>query len=84
MRGAVSEEPSSPAELDARELAHAFQRALAALPEPVRDAFLLSRRDGLRYAEIATALGISVKTVEARMGRALKELREQLKDWLPS
>jgi len=83
VRGPASVAPSSPAELDARELDREFRRVLAALPEPVREVFQMSRRDGLKYGEIAGALGISVKTVEARMGRALRELRVQLADWLP-
>lgn len=84
VRGAESEEATTPADLEANELDHAFRQALQELPEPVRDVFLMSRRDHLKYGEIAAALGISVKTVEARMGRALKELRLQLRDWLPS
>ncbi len=84
VRGPESVEASSPAELDARELDREFRRVLASLPDPVRDVFQMSRRDGLTYNEIASALGVSVKTVEARMARALKELREQLADWLPS
>ena len=49
----------------------------------MRETFELSRKSGLKYNEIASVLGISVKTVEARMGRALKELRERLAPWLP-
>lgn len=83
VRGAESVEAPTPQELEAAELDAAFRRALAALPEPVREVFELSRRDGLRYSEIAATLDISVKTVEARMGRALRELRERLKEWMP-
>jgi RNA polymerase sigma-70 factor (ECF subfamily) len=42
----------------------------------------MSRFENLKYSEIAEQLGISVKTVEKHMGRALKELREKLKDYL--
>jgi RNA polymerase sigma-70 factor (ECF subfamily) len=45
--------------------------------------FELSRARGLRYAEIAAVMGISVKTVEAQMGKALRLLRERLAPWLP-
>lgn len=48
-----------------------IDRVLAALPAPVRSAFLLSRLDGLSYPEIAARLGISLATVERHMKRAL-------------
>ena len=38
--------------------------------------FLLSKRDGLKYQEIAEELNLSVKTVESQMSKALKALRE--------
>jgi RNA polymerase sigma-70 factor (ECF subfamily) len=53
------------------------------LPDRCREVFELSRVHGLKYAEIARALGISVKTVEAQMGKALRTLRERLAPWLP-
>lgn len=65
------------------ELALAAARAIAELPPRTREVFELSRGRGLRYAEIADLLGISVKAVEANMGRALRMLREQLAPWLP-
>lgn len=67
-----------------REIAAAAREAIAGLSPPQREVFEMSRVDGLTYPEIAQALQISVKTVEARMGRALKQLRESLATWLPS
>jgi RNA polymerase sigma-70 factor (ECF subfamily) len=65
-------------------LAAAIAAAVRGLPEPVRECFLMNREHGLTYPEIAATLGISVKTVEARMGRGLKELRERLAPWRAS
>jgi RNA polymerase sigma-70 factor (ECF subfamily) len=65
------------------ELQHAVDEAMASLSAAQREVFDLSRMRGLTYPEIAGVLGISVKTVEARMGRALKQLRERLAPWLP-
>ncbi|MEQ8906823.1 RNA polymerase sigma-70 factor [Ekhidna sp.] len=50
------------------------------LPPRCSEIFKLSRFEGLKYQEIADHLGISVKTVEVQMGKALKVLRESLQD----
>ncbi|PPL01261.1 RNA polymerase sigma-70 factor [Parapedobacter indicus] len=65
------------------ELQRQLQRALRQLPEKCRTVFQLSRFEELKYQEIAERLGISLKTVEAHMGKALKLLRIQLADFLP-
>ena len=73
--------PSSAAtddEVRTHELAHAIDQAVASLPERCRVIFVMSRENGLSYSAIAEVLGISVKTVETQMGRALKALRAQL------
>ena len=46
------------------------------LPEKCREIFILSRQEKLTYKQIAEKLDISVKTVEAQMGIALKRIRE--------
>lgn len=67
----------------AKELAVAARQALAELPTRCREVFELSRVHGLRYTQIAEALDISQKTVEAQMGKALRILRARLAPWLP-
>lgn len=69
--------------LVAGELRDALVAAVCELPPACREVFELSRSRGLRYAEIAAMLGISVKTVESQMGKALKHLRSRLAAWLP-
>lgn len=59
------------------------QAAVAGLPEERRKVFTMCRFDGLKYAEVAARLGISVKTVENQMGKALKDLRVELADLVP-
>lgn len=59
------------------------QAAIEELPEERKKVFKLSRYEGLKYHEIAERLGISVKTVENQMGKALKTLREELADLVP-
>jgi RNA polymerase sigma-70 factor (ECF subfamily) len=68
--------------LERRELETAIEKALAALDEPLREVFILSRYHEMRYAQIAQMLGVSVKTVEARLSRALQDLQKLLKDFL--
>lgn len=63
------------------DLAKKIQESIESLPEKRRQIFKLSREEGLKYKEIAEKLNLSVKTVEAQMGLALKQLREKLKDY---
>lgn len=78
----ASSGPRVDAAVAAEELEAAVTRAVAELPDRCREVFELSRVHGLRYAEIAETLGVSVKTVEAQMGKALRLLRERLAPWL--
>ena len=70
------------AEIHADELAVAVEGAIAELPERCRLIFVMSRREGLSYAEIASALDIAVSTVETQISRALKQLRVRLGSFL--
>ncbi|MEO8085180.1 MAG: RNA polymerase sigma-70 factor [Bacteroidota bacterium] len=64
------------------ELQAQIQKAIESLPEQCRLIFKFSRFEELKYSEIAEQLGISIKTVENQMGKALKIMREQLRDYL--
>jgi RNA polymerase sigma-70 factor (ECF subfamily) len=68
--------------LEHDELLRDLNAAVGALPERRREIFVLHRVNGLSYAEIASVLGISVKTVENQMGRALDRLRKALRSHL--
>lgn len=81
------EMPGGPATVDdepvVSELEEKIRLAIDALPPERRKIFILSRYEGLKYKEIAEKQGISVKTVENQMGKALAFLREQLIEYLP-
>ncbi|HEV2479910.1 MAG TPA: RNA polymerase sigma-70 factor [Puia sp.] len=69
--------------LQLQELERQLRAAINDLPEQCRTIFQLSRYEDLRYREIGLQLGISVKTVENQMGKALKLLRAALVEFLP-
>jgi len=54
------------------------EAALRALPEEQRMVFLLGEREGMKYSEVASTLGIPVGTVKSRMHHAVRRLREIL------
>ena len=64
------------------EIQSRIKDALSDLPPQCQRVFRMSREEGLKYHEIAEELGISKKTVEVHMGKALKLLRNSLKDYL--
>lgn len=67
-----------------RDLEEKLDQAMQALPEQCRTIFQMSRFEELKYQEIADKLGISIKTVENQMGKALRLLRMKLVDFLPA
>lgn len=67
--------------LDVQEINKIIENTLKDLPVRTREIFTLNRFEGLKYKEIAAKLSISVKTVEANMGKALKAFRNSLADY---
>jgi len=65
------------------ELQYRIQKTMNELPEQCRHIFYMNRIEELKYREIADELGLSIKTVEAQISKALKILRKKLADYLP-
>ena len=62
------------------DLCRQLKNALEQLPPQEREVFEMSRLENIKYQEIANRLNISVRTVEVRISKALKQLRILLKD----
>jgi RNA polymerase sigma-70 factor, ECF subfamily len=75
----LRESPENPSDiLNYKELQAKVASILEKLPERCGKIFYMNRFEGLKYNEIAEKLSVSVKTVEANMGKALKEFRKEL------
>ncbi|RZK38400.1 MAG: RNA polymerase sigma-70 factor [Pedobacter sp.] len=68
--------------LELTDLQQQINLALNELPEQCRTIFQMSRFEELKYREIADVLGLSVKTIENQMGKALRIMRVKLADFL--
>jgi RNA polymerase sigma-70 factor (ECF subfamily) len=75
---AESGEASPEASWTREELVLAIHAAVEQLPTRCRTIFIMNRYERLTYQEIAQILGLSIKTVETQMGRALQVLRRSL------
>ena len=64
--------------LEVDELANRIHSTIDLLPPKCRMIFVLSRFENKSYKEISTDLGISIKTVENQISKALKILREKI------
>jgi len=62
--------------LEYKELVQRLEFVLEKLPKRRRDIFRMNRFEGKKYEEIAREMSLSVKTIEAEMSIALKELRK--------
>lgn len=76
-------EDSSSEKLLYSELSALLKNTLKEMTPAIRETFIMCREEELGYKEVAERLGVSVKTVEYRIGRALAILREALGDYLP-
>lgn len=71
---------SSEPDVFPEELSERIRLAVETLPPQCRKIFIMSRYDGLRYPEISSQLNISVNTIQNQICKALKFLRQELKD----
>jgi RNA polymerase sigma-70 factor (ECF subfamily) len=67
-------------QLEMKELVHRLHMAVEQLPEQCRIIFKMVKEDGLKFQEVADILGISVRTVETQVYRAVKKLKKVLLD----
>lgn len=69
-------------QMEYKELQALVQQILGKLPRRRRQIFEMHREKGMKYAEIATELSLSVKTVEAEMTKALRALRNEIDNYI--
>lgn len=65
-----------------KEIQQVLEQTIDMLPPKCKAIFLLIKYEDMSYAEAAESLGISVKTVENQMGKALKHLREHMQEYV--
>jgi RNA polymerase sigma-70 factor (ECF subfamily) len=68
---------------ESEELRVLIGKAVEKLPPERKKVFMMIRYEERKYQEVADILGISVKTVENQMGKAMQFLREALKGYIP-
>ena len=59
-----------------------MEKAVLTMPEKCREVFELKRYEGLMNKEIAQQLGISIKTVEKHMTKAISLLKNALQEFI--
>ncbi|WP_139957224.1 RNA polymerase sigma-70 factor [Flavicella sediminum] len=64
------------------ELEKRISAAIELLPEKRKNVFIKSRIDGMKHAEIALSLNISIRTVDNHISNALRHMRLHLKEFL--
>lgn len=79
----MSLEACDPSAIYTDDINHIINKTLNSLPEQTQRIFRMSRYEQMPVKEIAEKMGVSSKTVEYHITKALKELRISLKDYLP-
>ena len=64
------------------ELQQKIIQSIDLLPEKCKQVFIKSRMEGLKHQEIANELGISHRTVDAHISKAIRHMKLHLKDFL--
>lgn len=80
---ATSEVSTQNTIIETSELKALIELNINKLPPERRKIFIMSRKEGMKHKEIADELGISVKTVDNQIAKALKYFRQVLQDYLP-
>ena len=75
-------EPTAQEHVSAQELAGALEKAIAELPENLRDALVMFAVEKLPQKEIADIMDCSIQTVKWSVFEARRRLREKLENWL--
>ena len=68
--------------VEANEIQTLYLKVLEKLPAQTREIFLCSREKDMKYSEIAALTGLTVKSVEYHISKALEQFRIVLKDYL--
>jgi RNA polymerase sigma-70 factor, ECF subfamily len=68
--------------IDALELTVLIEKTYNKLPEKVRDSFVMNKKFGMTYEQIASAKGMNIKAIEYQMSSALKIFRKKFKDYI--
>ncbi|OAI08988.1 RNA polymerase subunit sigma-24 [Methylomonas methanica] len=71
-------QPQPDSSLEGQQQMELFETLIYELPPQCRKVFLACRVEGKRYSEIAAELGISARTVESHMHKALKHLKDRI------
>ncbi|MDP4276475.1 MAG: RNA polymerase sigma-70 factor [Bacteroidota bacterium] len=58
-----------------------YEKAVWKLPEQCREIFIMSKQEDMRSIEIAMKLGLSVRTVENQIYKAIHMLRQAMKEY---